>query len=473
MMELDESKRLDINYQEVHGDLYPLMKNAGKSVYETVKDFYGGGRNILFICGPGNNGGDGIVAAVMLGTENRVRIILLTGGADRKLGDLAERAISEIKNASIIKNPPKNVIQDQVNWSEIIVDSMFGTGIGRNIEGIFASATEIMNKSGKPIVSVDIPSGIGTNLQVKPKMTVTFTDSKEGMTAENCGEIVIKDIGIEKELIHNAGAGEMAFFPDVKPHAHKGENGILLMLAGWEYHGSGVIASRAAMSALPDLVHVLVPKSMYTIFASNLHEQVVHTYSEDRVKQIMERATGAVVGPGMGMGADAREAIATIASSGINTVMDAEATRMAGEGTVDIRNGMVFTPHATEFKLLTGLDPSKENAEKFAQDNNCVILLKGETDYITTGTRTIMVGGGSPRMAMGGTGDLLAGLTGGFISRGMTPFRSAVLASFLNKRNGEAMEKYASHWFGVDDMLGNLNTVIRRYHSFAHGKGMQ
>ena len=156
MMELDESKRLDINYQEVHGDLYPLMKNAGKSVYETVKDFYGGGRNILFICGPGNNGGDGIVAAVMLGTENRVRIILLTGGADRKLGDLAERAISEIKNASIIKNPPKNVIQDQVNWSEIIVDSMFGTGIGRNLEGIFASATEIMNKSGKPIVSVDI-----------------------------------------------------------------------------------------------------------------------------------------------------------------------------------------------------------------------------------------------------------------------------------------------------------------------------
>ena len=84
-----------------------------------------------------------------------------------------------------------------------------------------------------------------------------------------------------------------------------------------------------------------------------------------------------------------------------------------------------------------------------------------------------MVGGGSPRMAMGGTGDLLAGLTGGFISRGMTPFRSAVLASFLNKRNGEAMEKYASYWFGVDDMLGNLNTIIRKYHSFVHGKGMQ
>ncbi len=470
MIELDESKRLDINYLEAHGDLYPLMKNAGKAVYETIKDFYGGGRNILFICGPGNNGGDGFIAAALLGLENRVRIVLLTGGK-AKVGEMSEKAMSEIKNASIIKNPAKNVIQEHIKWSDIIVDSLLGTGLRRDLSGEYASAVEIINKSGKPVISVDIPTGFGNALQIRPKMTVTFTDTKEGMTPENSGEIVIRSIGIEKALIENAGAGEIAFFPEYEKDTHKGMNGRLLMIAGWAYHGSGIIASRAAMAALPDLVNVVVPENKYTTFTSSLHEQVVHTYSKSVLTSILENATGAVIGPGMGYSALSKEIMNTVAKSGVNIVLDAEAIRMAGEGDIEIRKGMVFTPHSTEFKLLTGMEPGRENAEKFAHDRNCVILLKGTTDIITTGENTILSHGGSPRMAMGGTGDILAGLTGGFISRGMSPFRSAVLASFINKKNGEDMEKYSSYWFGIDDMIENLNPMMRKYYAFAHGTG--
>ncbi len=470
MIELDESKRLDINYLEAHGDLYPLMKNAGKAVYETIKDFYGGGRNILFICGPGNNGGDGFIAAALLGVENRVRIVLLTGGK-AKVGDMPEKAMSEIKNASIIKNPSKNVIQEHIKWSEIIVDSLLGTGARGELSGDYASTVEIINRSGKPIISVDIPTGFGNALQVIPKMTVSFTDSKEGMKPENSGEIVIKSIGIGKDLLENAGAGEIVFFPEYEKNTHKGMNGRLIMIAGWAYHGSGIIASRAAMAALPDLVNVVVPDNKYTTFSSSLHEQIVHSYSKGIMTGLLENATGAVVGPGMGYSALSREVMSTVSKSGVNLVLDAEAIRMAGENEIEIRKGMVFTPHSAEFKLLTGMEPNRENAEKFALDRNCVILLKGPTDIITTGEKTILSHGGSPRMAMGGTGDLLAGLTGGFISRGMSPFRSAALASFICKRNGEDLEKYSSYWFGIDELIANLNPMMRKYYAFAKGTG--
>ncbi|MGP6239291.1 NAD(P)H-hydrate dehydratase [Cuniculiplasma sp. SKW4] len=470
MMDFEESKRIDFNYLEKHKDLFPLMRNAGKAVYESIKDFYGGGKNVLFVCGKGNNGGDGLIAASLLSYENRVRILLFAS-PDGQVSEMASMAIKEMKNASIIKNPSKEAIKNELSWAEVIVDAILGTGVKGKMREPYASVIQEINKTGKPVISVDIPSGLGSDVAIKPKITVTFTDIKEGMNESNSGEIVLKDIGIEKSLIENAGIGEMVFFPAYSPDTHKGLNGRLLVIAGWEHHGAGIFSSQAALRGLPDLVEILVPEEKYEVFAGKLTDQMVSLYSEDTMKKLIAKSNAIIAGPGMGKSYDAVKAMEYIIKSGKPTVLDADAIRLTGEGVIPVMEGAVYTPHSEEFKTLTGTEASKENAVNFARENKCVILLKGREDIITDGKRTIISKGGTPRMATGGTGDVLAGLTAGLIARGMKPFRAAVLASFINKKTAESIEKFSGYWWNTTDLVDNLGPTMKEYFDIVNRKG--
>ncbi|MCL4345145.1 MAG: NAD(P)H-hydrate dehydratase [Candidatus Thermoplasmatota archaeon] len=470
MMDFEESKRIDFNYLEKHDDLFPLMRNAGKAVYESIKDFYGGGKNVLFVCGRGNNGGDGLIAASLLSYENRVRILLFTS-AEGQVSEMASLAIREMKNASIIKNPSKEAIKNELSWSEVIVDALLGTGIKGKMREPYASLIQEINKTGKPVISVDIPSGLGSDITIKPKITVTFTDLKEGMNESNSGEIVLKDIGIEKSLIENAGMGEMVFFPSYSPDTHKGLNGRLLIIAGWEHHGAGIMSSQASLMGLPDLVEILVPEDKYPIFAGRLTDQMVSQYSEENMRKLLGKSSAVLAGPGLGKSYDAVKALEIIGKSGKPAVLDADAIRLTGEGVIPVMNGAIYTPHSEEFKVLTGMEAGRENAVKFASENNCIILLKGRVDIITDGKRTIYSSGGTPRMATGGTGDVLAGLVAGLLARGLKPFRAAVLASLVNKKTAESIEKFSGYWWNTTDLIENLGQTMKEYYKLVNRKG--
>ena len=470
MMDFEESKRIDFNYLEKYHDLFPLMRNAGKAVYESIKDFYGGGKNVLFVCGKGNNGGDGLIAASLLSYENRVRILLFTS-KDGQVSEMASLAIREMKNASIIKNPSKDAIKQELSWAEVIVDAIMGTGVKGKMREPYASVIQEINRTGKPVISVDIPSGLGSDIVIKPKITVTFTDIKEGMTEANSGEIVLKDIGIEKPLIENAGMGEMVFFPAYAPNTHKGLNGRLLVIAGWEHHGAGILSSQAALRGLPDLVELLVPEEKYTVFAGKLVDQMVSIYNEETMRKLISKSNGILAGPGMGKSYEAVKALELIIKSGKYSVLDADAIRLTGEGVISVMEGAVYTPHSEEFKSLTGTEATMENAVNFAKENKCIILLKGMEDIITDGRRTIVSRGGTPRMATGGTGDVLAGLTAGLIARGMKPFRAAVLASFINKKTAESIEKFSGSWWNSSDLVENLGPTMKEFFDKVNRKG--
>ncbi len=470
MMDFDESRRLDFNYLEKHRDLFPLMKNAGKAVYESIKDFYGGGKNVLFVCGKGNNGGDGLIAASLLSYENRVRILLFTG-PDGQIGELPSMAIREMKNASIIKNPSKDAVKSELGWAEVIVDALLGTGIKGKMREPYLSVIQEINRTGKPVISVDIPSGLGSDVAVKPKITVTFTDIKEGMDESNSGEIVLKNIGIDRSLIENAGRGDMVFFPKYDPDTHKGMNGRLLIIGGWEHHGAGIMSAQASLRGLPDLVEILVPENKYHVFASRLTDQMVSVYDEDIMKKLISKSTAILAGPGMGKSYEAVKAMEIIQKSGKYAVLDADAIRITGEAIIPVMENAIYTPHSEEFRVLSGYEANRENAERFARENRCVILLKGKTDIITDGKRTIMSSGGTPRMATGGTGDVLAGLAAGLLARGMKPFRAAVLASMINKKAAESLEKFSGYWWNTSDLIENLGPTMKEYYDYVNTRG--
>ena len=465
MMENIEGKRIDFNYKWNHGDLFPLMENAGRAVSEYISEKYGEHRNILVISGSGNNGGDGIITARNLDTGSNLKLIVITR-SDGSVSSLSRRAMKEFGEERIIKNPKMEEIKEMISEADIIVDAIFGTGIRDPVNVPYSTIIEEINLSKADVVSIDIPSGLGTSHSIIPDATVTFTDIKEGMNQKNSGSINVRNIGISEREINYAGPGDMVYFPDIEKNGHKGQNGKLLIMAGWKFSGAGCMTARAAENALPDLITMLVPKPSSVIFSIKLEDQIVGIYNSQNMKKEMEKCTAVLAGPGMGITEDSVKAVLSVCRSGKKVLFDADAIHIMGEHRELINQNMLFTPHSQEFKALTGTDANRENAEKFSSKYGCTVLLKGPTDIITNGKKTILSEGGSPRMAMGGTGDILAGLCAGLMARNMEPFRAAVLASFINKKNGEMTEKENSYWFNTYDLLENMGKTFRDYYEF-------
>jgi NAD(P)H-hydrate epimerase len=465
MMDLLESKRIDLNYQFNHGDMFPLMENAGLVVSKVIGENYGTMKKILVICGSGNNGGDGIVAARNLSKDNEVSIILYTK-KDGSISKLSELALKTLKNISVIKNPEIKPVEEQINKNDIIVDSVFGTGVRDPIPEPLITLFKIINKSKKKIVSVDVPSGMGASNAILPTLTVTFTDKKKGANKNNSGTIVVKDIGIEKEVIDYTGAGDMIYFPSIKKSGHKGENGKLLIIAGWKYTGAGCMAAKSSENSLVDLVNILVPEEKYGIFSTKLDDQVVSIYSDKELKEQIEKSTAVMVGCGMGMEEKVVNCVLKVAEYSKRIVFDADAIHIMSKHKSLINSNMIFTPHGEEFRSLTSKEPTRENAEQFCKEYGCTILLKGPIDTITNGKNTLLSSGGSPRMAMGGTGDVLAGLTAGLLARGMEPFRAASLASYINKKSGEEAEKNSIYWYNTNKIITNARSIMKNLFEF-------
>ncbi|MCI2412070.1 NAD(P)H-hydrate dehydratase [Cuniculiplasma divulgatum] len=465
MMENIEGKRIDFNYKWNHGDLFILMENAGKAVSEYITEKYGKNRNILVISGSGNNGGDGIITAHNLDSDNNLKLIVMTR-SDGSVSSLSRRAMEKFGNDRIIKNPNTGDIRKMISESDIIVDAIFGTGIRDPVKEPYSSIIEEINLSRAEVISIDVPSGLGTSHSVLPDATVTFTDVKEGMNEKNSGSINVRNIGIDEREINYAGPGDMVYFPKIEKNGHKGQNGKVLIMAGWKFTGAGCMTARAAENALPDLITMLVPKASSTIFSIKLEDQIVGVFNSLNMKNELEKCNAVLTGPGMGISEDSVKVVLAVCKSGKKAVFDADAIHIMAEHRDLINQNMLFTPHSHEFEVLTGTEANRENAEKFSVKYGCTILLKGPADIITNGKKTVISEGGSPRMAMGGTGDILAGLCTGLMARNMDPFHAAVLGSFINKKNGERLEKERSYWFNTYDLLGSMGRTFREYYDF-------
>ena len=214
-----DSRVLDANSESLGIEVDELMANAGEALADVISDLYNG-KSILFVCGTGNNGGDGYVAARLL--EADVAFFKEPKTAP------AMNAFRKIDN----KMPfDEKLLSDY----DVIVDCVLGTGVSGEIREPYASYIKALNDSGKTVLSCDVPTGFGTANAVRPDVTVTFHDVKEGMNEKNCGNIIIADIGIPKDAYDFVGTGDMLRYPIPKDESHKGQNGKLLVIGGGPY----------------------------------------------------------------------------------------------------------------------------------------------------------------------------------------------------------------------------------------------
>ena len=450
MISILDAKALDGNAEHLGISVESLMENAGKELAEIISDRFPS-KKVLFICGTGNNGGDGFVAARYLSADATF--------------------IKEPKSPLAINNSKKIKIEPYsdslIERYDIIVDCLLGTGIDKGIKGEYARCIERINQSGKMIISCDVPSGLGMNCAVVPDMTVTFHDIKEGMDESNCGTIIIADIGIPSEAYDRVGPGDMIRYPRPGNDSHKGQNGRLLVIGGGPYIGAPAMSALAAARVGTDLIHIATPESSFTEISSFSPIFIMHKLPGDHITEesvstllgLSEKCDSILIGPGLGTDPSTISAVRSFCTQCKKPiVIDADAiTAMSGE---HIRRNAptIYTPHHSEYMRLCGDMGQMESSKEL----DSVIVLKGEKDIITDSTRIRTNITGNAGMTSGGTGDVLAGIISGLLSKGMEPFDAGCLGTYICGKAGDLAFEEFSFGLLATDIIDYVAKVISK-----------
>ena len=455
MRKLIEFQILDINAQHYGLDFFELMTNAGIQVSDHICRISDKSKDIIFICGHGNNAGDGYVAANILQKKGfSVKIYSTKEPKTPPSKKAFENLDMEIYNIGKLK--------DINDMTILVIDCLLGSGIKGDPRSTYAEIIDRINQF-ENILSVDVPSGFCTIKAVNPSQTITFHEKKLGMNEDNCGEIFVVDIGISSKIDELTGPGELLLFPDFVNERHKGQNGKVAIIGGGEYSGAPALAGMGAYRSGVDLVHVFVPENSYNQVSSFAPELIVHKLegniiNKEIVKSLSDgKYDSVVIGPGMGKCKESISAVQTIIDNFTNIVIDADAIHH-----YDFKNNnILLTPHKGELSRL-GVEADMENLMDFANSNNLTILLKGKNDLITNGTYFKINTTGHPRMAVGGTGDVLAGLCGGLMGKGLSAFEAARLGSYSFGKAGELCYEEFGAGFLPTDLATCVSKIIQK-----------
>ncbi|MDI6708174.1 MAG: NAD(P)H-hydrate dehydratase [Candidatus Thermoplasmatota archaeon] len=454
-----------------------LMENAGRAVAGVALRHIEKGRNVIIICGLGNNGGDGFVAARYLKENNcNVKVILLGKPEDIKT-EIAKANYDRVRD---IAESFENVnLAKELEKADIIIDAMLGVGVSGKLKEPYLSVVKLIDKykSSKFIIAVDVPTGLGTTFAVIPNITVTFHDLKEGMSRKNSGRIIVEDIGIPKEAEKCTGPGELVYYPKPEKDSKKGDNGRVLVIGGGPYTGAPALAASAAYRTGVDLVHLAVPSAIYQITASYSPNFIVHSVDREiltqnaigKILELAEKVDSVVIGPGLGNAKETKVAIKElVAKITLPLVIDANAFDAIKLHNIKNKTGVV-TPHSKEFKKLTGqafpkeLDKRISSVEKFAKQVKMVILLKAPIDIISNGSKTKLSYTGNEAMTVGGTGDVLAGIVAALLAKKVEPFRAACMGAFINGHAGDLVFKEKSYSLLATDIIEKIPMVLKEF----------
>lgn len=452
-----------------------LMENAGTAVAEAVLALLGPETNrVAILCGPGNNGGDGFIAARLLREAGLSVSVGLLGAQSALKGDAAEAARR-------FAGPIGALEEVDLESADLAVDALFGAGLARDLDGAARSAVERMNdwtrRSGRPIVAVDVPSGIdGTTgavrgVAVEAEVSVTFFRCKPGHLLLpgrlHCGRIIRADIGIEPSVLAaiapqtfvNAPDLWRACFPLPGAMDHKYARGHAVVLSGDAWHtGAARLAARGALRAGAGLVTLLSPREALQVNAAHLTAIMLAPCDgvDDLAGILADRRKNAgLVGPGYGVGEAVRTMVRALlapppaGAAGRAIVLDADAlTSFAGaldelSGLIRASHGpVVLTPHEGEFARLFGgiaAGSKLERTRAAALLCGATLVLKGADTVVAHPDGRAAVAADLPAwLATAGSGDVLAGIICGLLAQGMPPFEAAACGVFLH---GEAGRK--------------------------------
>lgn len=459
-----------------------LMETAGQAVAAVVQRHWPKGR-VVVLCGPGNNGGDGFVAARHLHAKGWPVRLALLGSLDQLAPDAAH-------HAALWKEAIAPFTADVLQGASVVIDALFGAGLSRPIEGAAFEMLSAVEQSGVPVCAVDVPSGLdGATGQVLGKAvaarhTVTFFRKKPGHVLlpgrQLCGQITLADIGIPPEVVE--GMDELAFenesalwrdmFPWPRIDDHKYARGHVLVVGGEIMTGAARLSALAAARAGAGLVTIAAPAPVWPVYAAALTSVMVQPLDDaSNLTDILAdaRKNVLVVGPGAGVSEATRQHVLAALATGRGVVLDADAITSFGPAPQTlfsaIKGPCVLTPHEGEYsRLFVGQGSKLDRARQAARQTGAVVLLKGPDTVIAAPDGRAVINSNAPAsLATAGTGDVLTGFIAGLMAQGMAPFLAACAASWLH---GEAARQFGPGLVS-EDLPQMLPRVLRRLKAYS------
>jgi ADP-dependent NAD(P)H-hydrate dehydratase / NAD(P)H-hydrate epimerase len=452
-----------------------LMERAGAAVADAVRARFRAGSRVVVVAGPGNNGGDGFVAARLLAETGYRAEVLLLGDPARLKGDAALAA-----EAWLVRHGPVAAAEPAaLAGADIVIDALFGAGLDRPVEGPARAMIEAINASAVPVVAVDLPSGInGTSglvmgAAVRASRTVTFFRKKPGHVLLPgrlfCGPIAVADIGISAGILadirpqtfENTPQLWSGCFPRPQLSGHKYDRGHAIVASGPSWStGAARLAARGALRAGAGLVTIASPREALSInAATNLAIMVRPVDGADELAQFLAdpRLNAFAIGPGVGVGAETCACVLAALAGERAVVLDADAItsfvrepqRLASalKRRSEAGRSTILTPHEGEFSRFFGALSEKakagtklDRASLAASLTASIILLKGADTVVAAPDGRAAVAANAPAyLATAGAGDVLAGIALGLLAQGMPGFEAAAAATWLH---GEAARSF-------------------------------
>jgi NAD(P)H-hydrate epimerase len=452
-----------------------LMEAAGRAVASAILERYRR-QPVAVLCGPGNNGGDGFVAARRLraaGWPVKVASLVPTKALAGDAAWAAEGWTGAVSDVS----------PDLLQENSIVVDALFGAGLGRPIEGKAAEVIGRLNGGNRHVIAVDVPSGLhgdsGEIVGCAPaaEMTVTFFRAKPGHYSANglrlCGELVVADIGIaasvlekiEPRLWRNAPALWSTALRRPARDDNKYRRGHLTILGGAVSTGAARLAALAGRRAGAGLVTIASPRSVTAIYQSaepgNL---VVEADSGEAFAGLLAdgRRNAMLIGPGSGLNDRTREAVLAALATSRSVLLDADAITAFADAPAKlfqaIRGPVLMTPHEGEFRRLfpdlADLPGKVGRARQAAARSGATLLLKGpDTVIAAPDGRAVINVHASASLATAGSGDVLAGIAGGFLVQGLAPLAAGAAAAWVH---GDASLRFGGPGLVAEDLIDRL-----------------
>jgi len=451
-----------------------LMQRAGAAVAEAIIDRWSP-RRCVVLCGPGNNGGDGFVAAQRLAEAGWPVVVALDGERAGLTGDAAEAAAGW--TGPIARLTPA-VVRD----AELVIDALFGAGLSKPLAALAADTLRSAELGPASLVAVDLPSGLrgdtGAPLGYAPRvdLTVTFHRKKPAHVIEPgrslCGEVVVADIGLSTQpstLTQNGPELWASLFPWPTNASHKHARGRLIVVSGemWST-GAARLAARAGLRIGAGLVTLMSPPDALLVNASHLEAVMLAPFDTDvELETAADAADAAVIGPAAGITEATVSNLFALARTGAAIVLDADALTAFRDDPAELFSVLdrddVLTPHPGEFeRVFPGLlksSPERITAVRQASARaHAVVLLKGPDTVIAAPDGRCAVNvNGTPWLATAGSGDVLAGFIGGLIAQGMDSFEAACAGVWIHA------EAARLHGPGLisEDLPGLAPTVLR------------
>ena len=454
-----------------------LMLRAGRVAFDALRARWPDAGCVTVVCGGGNNGGDGyVIAGLAKDAGLDVQLVELADAAQ-----LAGDALTARRFA--LERLGEGGAEDWPARGDVIVDALLGTGAQGGVRARYQDAIDRINAAGKPVLAVDVPSGVNadsgglhTPAPVRAALTVTFVAAKIGLVTgaavDFVGDLIVDDIGVPEAaraepgvaVLHGAGLAELAR----RRGAHKGDFGRLLVVGGDADMGGAVaLAGEASLRVGAGVVTVATRAGNRAAILSRRPELMVCAADNaDALDAALAAATAVAAGPGLGRGAWGESLLAKCLAAGKPLLVDADGLNIlaanGGVGLADLPNGAVVTPHPGEAGRLLGHDAGwvqqhRLQAAAELSEHGAVAVLKGAGTLIAqAGAPRSICLLGNPAMATAGSGDVLAGIVGGLLARGLSALDAAELGVWLHARAGDDAAAAATSALLAGDLLAAL-----------------